>query len=171
MRTVRGLNFRGCAAITAFFLAFLGVTAASGADASREPVISICLHNGSSRLHLGQTVTIAWRGTSGPQKAWVSLWIEKIRTGHLIGPIASSLPVRGRLRWRIPDRAPPRIPCKIDQTRTCVDAIAPGQRYAIVARLYTVADGSPVAIPADAAPKRLLASAKTQEFVILSTKS
>jgi len=170
MRFKETFYFQRLVSVLAVLLSGIAFATAGCANVMHGPKISVSLQGKPDRLHIGQAVTIAWRSANGPQKAWVSLWIEKTQTGHLIGPIASYLPMHGRFRWQVPEPKAARTRCKIDVTRSCIGAIAPGQTYAVVARLYTVADGSPAGISMDMAPKRLLASARSHEFVVLATK-
>lgn len=148
------LSFAACAPV--------GLAHAVGATGLRLDVAGL-----TPPVHQGATLTIRWHTKNAPRDAEVSLWIRKIATGHLIGPLASGLPVRGHFSWRIPS-VTPRLRCQIDRTGSCAGGIAPGIRYAIVARLEAIADGSPPGIARALAPKRLLASAESAAFTLIA---
>ena len=82
---------------------------------------------------------VRWRTRNAPPDATVTLWIEKVATRHLIGPIASNLPLSGRYVWQVPGSSTQPTPCARDMTGGCMNGMNTGTRYAIVLHLYAPA--------------------------------
>ncbi len=149
-------------------LSFAACAPVGRVQAAGPPSLKLAVTGLTPAIHQGATLTIRWRARNAPRDAKVSLWVLKILTGHLIGPIASDLPLSGSYAWRIPS-ARPRIRCQMDRTRSCTGSIASGMRYAIVARMDMIASGSPPGIARKLAPKRLVASAESAAFLLIAT--
>ena len=104
------------------------------ADVSRAPVISVKVF--VNQVHQGEVLEIRWNGSNVPDGTVASLFPVKVLTGHVLDPIAQSLPPNGRLSWRVPVFRPQPIMCAVDPTGGCVGNMNPGTKYRILIQLY-----------------------------------
>ena len=133
------------------------------AQGGSAPQIVVHLTGHPAAIHQDAVQDISWHVSSAPGGATVSLWAEKTVTGHLLGPIASNLPLRGHYQWHVPEYRPKPIPCARDRTGGCVGGMNPGTTYAIVARVYASAAARRDHL---AGQPRVLASVTSAEFLM-----
>jgi hypothetical protein len=133
-----------------------------------SPTISVATSVDGKSIHQGHAITISWETGNAPVGSVVALFPEKVVTGLLFPPVATSLPTSGSFAWQVPVFVMQPIPCAPDITGGCVGSMNPGTTYKIVARLYTPADSS-FTEPGPTKPYPVvLATAESGEFKMLA---
>lgn len=143
-----------------FIIACATATGTAMQASPSEPVsITVTTSVDGASVRQGSIIAIRWRSRGAPPTATVALAPEKTVTGRILKPFATSLPLEGSYRWKIPVFVSQPVACAVDATGACVSDMNPNTTYRIVAALSV-----PAALPS---PPREIASAESETFTML----
>jgi hypothetical protein len=109
----------------------------SPGQGATSAAISVTAPHEGAIVRQGDTIEISWQSSNAPAGTAVALFPEKKLTGRIFDPIATGLPTKGSLNWRVPVFSPQPIACAVDVTGACAGDMNPGTMYRIIARLYS----------------------------------
>jgi hypothetical protein len=97
------------------------------------PAISVTID--AAVVRQGSELGIRWNSVRWQTGYTVTLFIKKIATGRLLGPISDRLAPNGQLSWVPPVFQARAVSCARDATGGCASDMNPGTSYRLVAVL------------------------------------
>lgn len=111
------------------------ISGSASAQITTELSSAISVTIDSAVVRQGSELAIRWNSVRWQTGSTVTLFVKKIATGHLLGPISDRLAPNGQLSWVVPVFQARAVSCARDPTGGCASDMNAGALYRVVAVL------------------------------------